>query len=92
MYCFTSLFCTAPKSRSRMSARAPVQEEDPVVVATLFEDELSQVAKEEVVVVVVAAEATLVTADEEASVTSVPGGETGACFCFSPVAEALLDF
>lgn len=90
MYCFTSLFCTAPKSRSRMSARAPVQ--DPVVVATLFEDELSQVAKEEVVVVVVAAEATLVTADEEASVTSVPGGETGACFCFSPVAEALLDF
>ena len=47
MYCrlssFTSLFCTAPKSRSRMSARAPVA---PAAVEALFE--LSTEARVEV--------------------------------------------
>ena len=48
MYCrlssFTSLFCTAPKSRSRMSARAPVAA--PAAVEALFE--LSTEARVEV--------------------------------------------
>ena len=55
-----------------MSARAPVQAAaDPAEDGALF-DELSQV------------DVVVVTADETtASVSSDPGGETGACFCFS---------